>query len=163
MKEYSEKPHDGMVKSTVIGIDLGSDRYGVSASSGCVRFTLRAENPAEFENLRAFFSDTCESLAGKYGLSFSVSEHDVFPATENHGDAVREIAEAAHRAGVPSLDLPEPFRWSEDFGRYLSDVPGAIFGVGSGESCPALHTGDYVFPDEIIPYVLRVYAELIKK
>ncbi|WP_264562488.1 MULTISPECIES: hypothetical protein [unclassified Flavobacterium] len=28
-------------------------------------------------------------------------------------------------------------------------IPGAMFGIGSGENCPALHNPDYDFPDEI--------------
>ena len=45
-------------------------------------------------------------------------------------------------------DSDEPFRWSEDFAHFLRTTPGALFGLGAGDSHAALHTPDYDFSDE---------------
>lgn len=54
----------------------------------------------------------------------------------------------------------EPMRWSEDFGYYLEEIPGAFFGIGDGAGYPQLHTETFEFPDEIISVVLKMYNEL---
>jgi len=38
-----------------------------------------------------------------------------------------------------------------------------MFGLGAGESTPALHNPDYDFPDDIRPAGARVFIELLKK
>jgi metal-dependent amidase/aminoacylase/carboxypeptidase family protein len=38
-----------------------------------------------------------------------------------------------------------------------------MFGVGSGENTPALHNPDYNFPDEIIPYGVKMFRGIIDK
>ena len=162
VSEQLRSPRRGMALSTVIGMEAGSDRYGVSASEGVLRFTVRAEYAEEFEELTGFVRDTAFSLAREAGLRCEIAERDVFPATENHAVCVENLRQAAGRAGLTTADLSVPMRWSEDFSWYLRRVPGAIFGVGSGESCPALHTADYEFPDGLIPNALALYRELCR-
>lgn len=160
VSETLREPHRGIVLSTVIGIDAGSDKFGVSASEGVLRLTVRAEHSDEFASLLAFIRQNAAALAAKHGLAVSISETDAFPATENDDACLSMVSEAAARAGLDTASPAVPFRWSEDFGRYLQIIPGAFFGVGSGEACPALHTADYRFPDAVIPYVLRLYRAL---
>ena len=163
INEQLKERHDGIVLSTVIGMEAGSDRYGVSASTGKLRLTIRAEHHEEFEALREYITKTTETVCRKNGLQYGITENDVFPSTENHEECVRKLVHACERAGIRMQEPEEPFRWSEDFGRYLTKVKGCIFGMGSGESCPALHTADYCFPDEIIGYVLKIYIALCEE
>lgn len=160
--DWVKADHRGMVLSTVIGIDVGSDRYGVSASEGTLRLTVRSEYAEEFEQLLSFINIRTQEMADAYGLDVTVIEHERFPSTENQDYCVDNIRKTADICGLTSEELPSLFRWSEDFGWYLKRVPGAFFGIGSGESCPELHTADYEFPDDIIPYGIKVFSGLIE-
>lgn len=57
--------------------------------------------------------------------------------------------------------LPGPMRWSEDFGHYLRRCPGAFFGIGAGEGCPALHTRDYQYPDELLGPTVEAFRRIL--
>ncbi len=57
--------------------------------------------------------------------------------------------------------LPGPMRWSEDFGHYLRRCPGAFFGIGAGEGCPALHTRDYQYPDELLGPTVEAFRQIL--
>jgi metal-dependent amidase/aminoacylase/carboxypeptidase family protein len=63
---------------------------------------------------------------------------------------VERLERVAAKAGIPLEYKEGPFRWSEDFGRYLAMFPGAMFGIGSGEDQPELHHPEYDFPDQLI-------------
>ncbi|MDO4458652.1 MAG: amidohydrolase [Clostridia bacterium] len=154
-------PHRGMLLGTVIGIDAGSESYGVSASSGKLCLTLRGEYQEEFENLVNSVSNRARELAKRDNLKVSLAEKERFPSTENHSENVKEIIFAAEKAGLTHIVLENPFRWSEDFGYYLKETDGAFFGIGDGENHPGLHTADYCFPDGIIESVLRVYEGIV--
>lgn len=156
-----DRKHRGMVLGTVIGIELGSTAYGVSASEGVLRLTVRGELQEEFESLVLQIRRLAEELSQKSGMDCSIKEIERFPATENDSGAIRRLKNAAQKAGRKVVVPEEPFRWSEDFGYYLQKVQGAFFGVGDGEKYAQLHTEDFVFPDEIIPAVLDVYAGLL--
>lgn len=160
---YAAAPHRGMVKSTVIGIDLGSDRYGVSASEGVLRLTVRAELAEEFDAFLSFIREVVKETSEKHGIRSFVEMVEPFPATENSDACVEKLWEAALEAKLPVEALSAPFRWSEDFGHYLKEVPGAFFGIGSGTETPALHTADYTFNDAVIPYALQLLQTLILK
>ena len=58
--------------------------------------------------------------------------------------------------------LETPMRWSEDFGHYLKRVPGAFFGIGAGDDHPPLHTENYEYPDELLPYAIKAFAALME-
>ncbi|MDO4978054.1 MAG: M20/M25/M40 family metallo-hydrolase [Eubacteriales bacterium] len=159
--ERLKKPSKGMILSTVIGIELGSDAYGVSASEGGLRLTVRGEYQEEFLSLLEDILRKAEELAKEYELEFSYEEKEPFPATENDAKSVSFIEECAEKAGLSVRHLEEANRWSEDFGYYLQKTKGAMFGVGAGEVTPALHTADYEYPDEIMGDILSLYEKIV--
>ena len=87
------REHRGIVLGTVIGIDAGSCSYGMSADSGVLRLTLRAEYQEEYDELVGKIRERAEQQAKKQGM-------------------------VAQSLGL-SITIPkEPFRWSEDFDRF---------------------------------------------
>ncbi len=72
------------------------------------------------------------------------SKTDYFVVTPIH------IKSAANKNDLKFIDMTQPFDFGEDFGLFTDAYKGAMFGIGSGENCPALHTIDYDFPDELI-------------
>ncbi|MCF0228292.1 MAG: M20/M25/M40 family metallo-hydrolase [Parasporobacterium sp.] len=160
ISEEIRKPRRGMVLSTVIGIEMGSDHYGVSASEGILRLTVRAEYQDEYEELLGFIEQRVSDISVKTGLEYRIERFDAFPSTENHDRCLRKVEKAASAVGLPVINLQQPFRWSEDFGWYLKKVPGAFFGIGAGEKWPELHTADYEFNDEIIGSALAALMSI---
>ena len=149
--------YEGMVMATPVGIRCGERAFGMAASEGEVCLTLRAHRNADLERLEGRILGFCRERAAAEGLEFSFERADVFPATENH-DACVAYLEETLSAGQACLS--EPMRWSEDFGWYLMECPGAYFGIGAGEMHPALHTPEYEFPDALLPEMIRAFAEI---
>jgi len=159
-EEYIRRPHEGILLSTVIGMTAGGHAYGMSAAEGTLRLTLRAEHQKAFEALCTAVKEKGKSLAARDGLCLQLQEVERFPATENTEACTQRVHRACAALHIPVRDLPEPMRWSEDFGHYLQSMPGAYFGIGAGEAWPELHTGEYVFPAELIPTAVRLWLKL---
>lgn len=160
--EILKENYQGLVLATVIGAEIGSKAYGVSASTGTLRLTVRAAVQEDFDRLIRRFEERAESLAKEKEMTCSITRIEEFPATVNHGENIEKLIRAAEQTGKQVIFPPEPFRWSEDFGYYLMDHKGAFFGIGDGEGYPQLHTEGFVFPDAIMETVLDLYAKLIE-
>ena len=161
-KKTAEKmswEHD-LVMLTLIGMDVGGESYGVSASEGTLRLTLRGEREKTFEGFLGEIKRMARESADRGGFELRIREIERFPATENDDRCVEKTERAACRLGLSTAFLDEPMRWSEDFGAYLQKTKGAFFGVGSGENHAQLHTENYVFPDEIIDPASELLALL---
>lgn len=161
MQELINEPHQGIVLGTVIGVDLGSKSYGLSAYSGMLRLTLRGELPKEYDALVNGIANKAKSGAAAQGLQCAISFIEPFPATVNHEACVKKLQAAAVAAGLTASFLQEPMRWSEDFGHYLQKTKGAFFGIGCGKEHTGLHTAGYKFDDEIIESAIAMYLQLI--
>jgi len=76
----------------------------------------------------------------------------------NSDEAVEIIKNAAESLNLDYQYLDEPFRWSEDFGRFADICPIGMFGLGCGEDHLPLHNPDYVFEDEIIEAGINIFS-----
>ncbi len=157
-QEVNEK--EGFVLMTLIGMDVGSASYGVAASEGVLRLTVRGEREAVFDSYLRRINELVVSAAAGEEMSVDIEEIERFPATENHPENVQRLIECADRLGLKVEKLAKPMRWSEDFGWYLMKTRGAFFGVGDGENYAQLHTKEYEFPDEIMKNSVRLFASL---
>lgn len=144
-----------MTLITVIGVSVGGEAYGTSAGEGVVRLTVRGELEEELDVLKERILTLCRKEAE--GMEFTYKIHDPFPETKNHDKCVDKIARVCENFEY----LDEPMRWSEDFGYYLKEIPGAIFGLGAGNRA-GLHTGLYDFPDELIQTAVETFQRLAK-
>ncbi len=160
--ELTEKPHKGVLLSTVIGADLGSSSYGVSAEKAVLRFTLRGEVQEEYDALVQGIQEYARRLSEQQNIQCSIRLREEFPATVNDPACVKKIQTAAEQEQLSFLYPEEPFRWSEDFGWYLQKTEGAMFGIGAGEEHPGLHTADYEFNDAVLETALRMYRRLLE-
>ena len=145
---------------TVIGAEIGSSAYGVSASDGEIRMTIRAEKESIFRAYLADIKAQAAMLAESGGFSLEIEEIEYFPATENHNAQVDRLQKTAENLGMQTIELQSPMRWSEDFGYYLQECKGAFFGIGDGEDYPQLHTSAFSFPDDILPGAVKLLYTL---
>lgn len=156
-------PMDGAVKVTVINAEMGERSFGILPSKAIVRATLRTYDDDLLISLQERCLRIAEGLAHTYGLSIQQNWVEPFAATANDARAVDIIREAAQKQGAEILERKAPFSWSEDFGRFTKEIPGAIFGLGIGKDHPALHAEHYDFPDEVIGTGTVMFMQIIKE
>lgn len=152
-------PFDEGCLATVVGMQVGGEKYGTSPGEGQLSVTLRAGSDASLQALREALVQQAEGLASSFGLTCDSTQIEPFPATQNDPAAAELALAAAKRAGcsqAPSQTAP----WSEDFGHFTSKWPGALVLLGSGEQQPALHAPTYDFPDELLEAGVRFWWEL---
>ncbi|MGM9570206.1 MAG: M20 family metallopeptidase [Phascolarctobacterium sp.] len=160
LQQLIAEPHKGIVLGTVIGVELGSSSYGVSAARGVLRLTLRAEYQEEYDSLINSIKNKALQGAVEQGLECSISFIEPFPATVNTAACVQKLKHAAEWVSLKTAYLKEPMRWSEDFGYYLQKTRGAFFGMGCGPQHAGLHTASYEFNDNIIDAAVAMYVKL---
>ena len=148
------------VRMTLIGMDIGSANYGVAASEGTLRMTVRAEREKVFAVYVDEIKQIAQNTADDGGFTLDIQEIARFPATENHAVNVDKLRKCAADQNIVVTELAEPMRWSEDFGYYLQETKGAFFGVGDGEDHAQLHTAGFEFPDEIIETAVKMFVGL---
>lgn len=142
---------------TVIGVHMGEKAFGAAAEQAEVWLTLRSLTEEGLQAMKCDLLNTAADLCRKYGLTFAHEEQDVFPATENCPANAEKVLRLCH-----GRMLAEPMRWSEDFGHYLHHCPGAFFGIGAGESHPALHTEHYEYPDALLTPTAAAWMRLVQ-
>lgn len=152
--------YSGLTMATLIGGDIGEKAFGSAAANAELWLTLRAWNNTDIEALTDRIMDRAdrEAAADEVKTSFSFTEG--FPATVNDNQTLERVRKICAEADLECIDVPEPFRWSEDFGYYGASAKAVMLGVGAGISWPQLHTADYVFNDDIIPTVLKLFSSL---
>ena len=152
---------DRLLMHTVIGLRVGGEDFGLSASEGRLCLTLRGHRQGDIDALidgiKACVRAGCEAE----GMACDFSLRDVFPDTTNGGAPFDEAVARFRGAGLEVRELSEPMRWSEDFGWYLKQRQGMFFGIGAGEDCPGLHTAEYGFDDRIIPAAAEAFWALV--
>ncbi|MAY62691.1 MAG: peptidase M20 [Rhizobiales bacterium] len=142
---------------------LGEAAFGISPGEADIWVTIRAIDDA----LQAELMDEAETLARNLaeagGLGVGFEKFENFAAGHNDPEAVEFIEAAATALGAPRVEIGDPFRWSEDFGRFGGVGKTALFVLGSGEDHPRLHNPDFDFPDELIAPGMALFGHIARK
>ena len=147
----------GMVLCTVVGTKAGERAFGVAASTADLWLTIRGHFGDDLEALQARLTARTRALAEADGLEVQFSVCDDFAETACAPALVESVRAACVDAGLDVQEAAEPFRWSEDFGQFAALAPIVFFGVGAGETCPALHTAAYEYPDDLLEPTSEAY------
>jgi len=142
---------------------LGEETFGVAPGHAEIWLTLRSFDDHNLELMGSQIIDLCHAKAKDHLLDFSFSEHEAFAATNSDSQCVKVIRQAAQNLELQQGTLAEPFRWSEDFGRFGSVCPIGFFGIGSGLEQPALHNPEFDFPDDILETAMCMFWEIIRQ
>lgn len=142
---------------------LGEETFGVAPGHAEIWLTLRSFDDKHLELLADQVISLCQAKAKDYLFDFSFSMHEAFAATNSSDANVTVIENAAKRMNISLDHLTEPFRWSEDFGRFGAVCPIGFFGLGSGFAQPALHNPEYDFPDAILETGINMFMEIINE
>lgn len=145
-----------------IHLAMGEKAYGVSAGFGEVHLTLRTWNNPTMDSLKEKLLAEVRAIAKKHNLGVEEEWLEIFYANQNDEKAYSIIRKSAKLLNLDYLDRKEPFTWGEDFGLFTEAFKGAMFGIGSGENCPALHNPDYDYPDEITETGVNMFTQILK-
>ena len=147
---------------TMVHIEMGEKAYGVSAGYGEVHFTLRTWKNEVMDRLDEDLVKAVEDICAKHKLRLDKEYLEVFYANDNEEGAYEIIKKAASENDFSYEDRLTGFKWGEDFGLFTERYKGAMFGIGSGENCPALHNPDYDFPDEITQTGVKMFTKILE-
>lgn len=158
-----QKPPEnpGFAVVTPVQIAMGDEAFGISAGYGEVKFTIRSWSNAKLEEVCVNIETLVKAISAQYGLKVDISYTQYFAATENDEEIVDIIEKCCGKNGYNYKAAEHPFKWGEDFGLFTSKYKGAMFGIGSGENCAALHNPDYDFPDDIIPIGTSMFYSVL--
>jgi metal-dependent amidase/aminoacylase/carboxypeptidase family protein len=148
--------------ATLTHARLGEPSFGVAPGIAEICVTLRTVLDDDMHSLCKEAESLIARAASDTGLGFELSYHDIFPASTNDPGLVQLIRDVAEACDIPCQPQPAPMRWSEDFGRFGAICSSAMFLLGAGESCPALHNPDYDFPDALIPIGVDAFLKVIE-
>ncbi|WP_162933109.1 amidohydrolase [Roseovarius sp. EL26] len=140
---------------------VGVQASGVCPGSGEAHFTLRSESGEVLDAMWQAFSERAVEIAINHRLEIEFRVIEDYTATDNDAGAVGMISAAAHKLDLEYVTVEHSFRWGEDFGEVTCRYPGAMFGLGAGLDCPALHNPDYDFPDELIQPGVEMFKTLV--
>lgn len=151
---------NGLTMCTLIGAEIGAKTFGSAAGSAEVWLTLRAWCDDDLNTLISSIQETAFMEASPDRVEVSFSFCDIFPATINDNATLERMEKICLKVGLDCTEIPEPFRWSEDFGYYGSGAKAVMVGIGAGLDWPQLHTENYTFNDEIIPVALKLFSAI---
>lgn len=148
---------------TPVHIKMGQIAYGISAGSAEIHYTIRTRDEKEMEKLKSVINQFLAQVCSKNNLTFETGWFDYFPASVNDPYCNELILKAAKNNNFEVKEKPLPYKFGEDFGWFSKNYKSAMFGLGSGEYCPALHNPDYDFPEEIIPTGMAMFSSIIEQ
>lgn len=149
---------------TIVGAHLGPDQgraYGVSAGHATVMATLRTNTDDDMLTLTHAAESLVAGTSTSHGLKHDIMYEEEFHATVNNKESVEIIERACGAVGVDISWNDDAFPWSEDFGIFLQNAKGAMFGLGVGEECEHLHSEYYDFPDKEIMTGMLVFFGIL--
>lgn len=162
LNQIDKDREDFRVVSTVYA-KLGEKAYGISAGFAEVHFTIRTWTNEEMQKLQNDIVKGAQKICSERGLGLDHEWLEEFFANENSEEAFELVKYAADKAGLEFEHMKSGVKWGEDFGLLSQRFTGAMFGLGSGEDCPALHNPDYDFPDDIIESGIAMFTGIAGK
>lgn len=155
--------HDAdFAMTTITHVRIGEAAFGIAPGLAEIWVTLRTLTDATMARLCQQAEEMVRQTATAHGLATTIAYDDIFLHCENAPEAVAHLVQAFTQEGITFDERSLPMRGSEDFGRFGSVAPAAMFFPGSGEKHPSLHNPDYDFPDELIGIGARVFMRVAR-
>jgi hippurate hydrolase len=145
----------------------GGEADNVIPQEATLRGTIRSFAPDVRDLLERRVGEIARNVAEAHQVSAAITYTHGYPPTVN-SEAETELAAAA-AADVVGEDRVDravaPVMGAEDFAYMLEQKPGAyiFMGVGDDDAAPMLHSPDYDFNDEALPYGASYWARLVEQ
>jgi|TARA_R110000737_G_scaffold50895_2_gene71984 amidohydrolase len=148
---------------TPVHMKMGDLAYGISAGEGELHLTIRSWDLKLFDEKCADLESFINNKCAEFNLKPEISWTQIFFANKNDNSANEFVRKAAKHNKFDIHEKTDPFKWGEDFGLFTQLFKGAMFGLGAGETTPALHNPDYDFPDDITSTGIRLFFQIIQE
>ncbi|MBN2892046.1 MAG: amidohydrolase [Bacteroidales bacterium] len=160
-KEITTRNFKNFVLATPVYTTIGSPDFGITPGNSEIKVTLRAYDYGDLDKMIGYVQDTVKMVAQKHNLKFDISYTDDAAPVYNNQRAIEVIKSAANENNLRIETIPEPFKWTEDFGYFTIKYKGALVGFGAGEG-PNLHDKNYNFNDNIITHAVSFLYSIYK-
>ncbi|MFN3724211.1 MAG: amidohydrolase [Paracoccaceae bacterium] len=153
----------GFRLTTLTHVRLGAPTFGIAPGEAELWVTLRSLTDADMIDLKAQATAVADRMSQAHGIGLEIDWQDDFAACENHAQAVDRVIAGLAAAAIPCGPSDGPMRASEDFGRFAgTGARCAMFLLGSGPDCAALHDPGYDFPDALIGPGAAAFSAILK-
>jgi hippurate hydrolase len=140
------------------------DAYNVIPRDAMITGTARSFAPAVRDLLERRIGEIAKSVAEALEVEIDVQYERGYPPTVNSSAETELAAAAAAEVGGEERVDRDPPRvmGAEDFSYMLEQRPGCYIFMGNGgdDDAPMLHSPDYDFNDEALPYGASYWARL---
>ena len=157
------KSKNSINKVVTTYISLGEKAFGISPGEGEVGFTIRSSSDEELKRAVDYLRKKVLTLNEIFEGDILFNRVEPFAATVNDQEGVERVIASALDIGLNLKELDTPFPWSEDFGSFSTRCPITLFGLGTGEHHPPLHSEKYDFNDELIQAGVKMFIDLVEK
>ena len=145
----------------------GGDADNVIPQEAILRGTIRSFAPEVRDLLERRVGEIARGVAEAQRVRAAVTYTRGYPPTVNT-EAETELAAAAavEVVGEDRVDRAvAPVMGAEDFAYMLERKPGAyiFMGIGDDDAAPMLHSPDYDFNDQALPYGASYWAKLVER
>ncbi|MFS2224997.1 M20 aminoacylase family protein [Pantoea sp. B65] len=140
----------------------GGFSHNMIPAEATITGTVRTFNPQVQDVIEQRLRQMAEHVTAAHGLQAEVQYHRYYPATINSAPEAAIALQAARNAGLDASEAHKPALTSEDFSFMLQARPGAYLWLGSADSRP-LHHSAYDFNDEVIPFGVRWFCEVVRE
>lgn len=164
--EHFQQPHKYLPNYCVvtpIHISMGEKNYGISAGQAEIGYTLRTWTAQELSETKIKIEQKLNDICIQENLDWKLDWFESFHSNQNNTEAVSIIESACQKLGYDFQTLEQPLDFGEDFGLFTEHYAGAMFALGAGENCPALHTVDYDYPNELLPIACNIFQEIFRQ
>lgn len=142
-----------------------------NAIPGCATITgdCRAFSVADQQLIENRMRTICESICKMNGSECEFTYTHEFAPTINDAHGVDVLASAAKAVlGEENVNTAaQPACASEDFGRFLMDIPGCYGFIGSGapdtSKYPPLHNPHFNYNDDVLEMSANIFASIIRQ
>jgi amidohydrolase len=148
---------------SLVHVNMGELAYGIAPGKGELHYTIRAWQGQVLDELEVKMHQQLSEWAIADNLQIEKESLQEFWPNYNSATANKVLVACADEQGIGHHQLKEAFRWGEDFGLFLKDKEGALFGIGAGEEHLVLHHPDYDFPDTILKPTIKLFKTIILK
>ncbi len=126
--------------------------------------SVRCQSHEVRNSIEKRISDIARGAAALYKCTAELDYHYGVPPLINSPALFDTVSKSAAKAvgseNVKYIDIPA--MGSEDFSKYLEVIPNGFFarlGIRNNGFTPVFHNGNFVFPEEALPYGTALFAQ----
>lgn len=144
-------------------MDVGT-RFNVIAENAHIEGTVRTFDPATRDKVEECVKHYAEEIARMYGGTVKVEYTRMTEPVNNEERTANLVQQvAADVFGEEAVDNCPPTMGGEDFGYYMTKIPGAFATVGAGnpekDTCWPHHSGRFNVDEEALKVGAELYAQ----